>query len=325
MNLDTGGEVKRRYLSTVIVALIVALPVFAGKVGYLDSDAVIARYEEAREAKARLDQEVAAFRAEAESLRALHQAALDEYQTQELSLSEEGRRAKLAEVEQLKRRYDMFVEEVYRKGGRVDQKNSELIAPLVQKIGEVVSEIAKQEGFTLVLDAAKAEILFSATGLDLTQLVIDELNREYVAVGPGPERKMVYAILPIFATNDEARQERTDFRIREFIYNLVRTQPNTELVPNARVDEQLTQRGVSGRAATGRDAIDIGSALNIDYAILGTCLKEDRRVEFTLTIVDVRMNNEDLKTESGQVTREDRLNEEVGRAVQVLLSAAVNP
>ncbi|MFO7639600.1 MAG: OmpH family outer membrane protein [bacterium] len=316
---------RLRYLLMVLLALAATTLAPANKVGYLDSDAVIARYEEARDAKARLDQEVAGFRAEAESLRTLYQLVLDEYQTQELSLSEEGRKAKLAEVEQLKRRYDAYVEDVYRKGGKLDQKNSELIAPLVQKIGEVVGEIAKQEGYTLVLDASKAEILFSAAGLDLTQLVTDELNREYAAVGSTIERKPVYIVLPIFATNDEARQERTDLRIREFIYNLVRTQPNTELVANARVDEQLTQRGVSGRAPSGRDAIDIGTALNVDYAILGTCSKEDRRVDFTLTIVEVRMSNEDLKTEAGQVAREDRLNEEVGRVVQVLLAAAAQP
>lgn len=316
---------KLYYIPMVVLAL--AAPAFAqtAKVGYVDSDEVIARYEEAREAKSRLEREVAAFRTEAESLRALYQVALDEYQTQELSLSEEGKRAKMAEVEQLKRRYDLFVEDVYRKGGKIDQKNSELIAPLVQKIGEVVAEMAKQEGFTLVMDASKAEILYSAAGLDLTRLVVDELNREYAAVGPVTERNLVYAVLPVFAINDEARQERIDFRVREFIYNLVRVQPRTDMVANARVDEQLTQRGVSGRAATGRDAIDAGSALNVDYAILGTCSKEDRRIDFTLTVVDVRMNNEDLKTESGQAAREDRLNEEVGRVVQVLLASVVKP
>ncbi|HDR00381.1 MAG TPA: OmpH family outer membrane protein [candidate division WOR-3 bacterium] len=316
---------KLCYAFVAVLALALAVSAQPAKVGYVDSDEVIAKYEEAREAKSRLERDVAGFRTEAESLRSLYQEALDEYQTQELSLSEEGKRARMAEVEQLKRRYDLFVEEVYRKGGKIDQKNSELIAPLVQKIGEVVSEVAKQEGFTLVLDASKAEILYSSTGLDLTRLVIDELNREYAAVGPVTERNMVYAILPVFATNDEARQERIDLRVREFIYNLVRVQPKTDMVANARVDEQLTQRGVSGRAASGRDAIDVGTALNVDYAILGTCTRQGRQIDFTLTIVDIRMSNEDLKTETGQTQREERLNEEVGRVVQVLLASVVEP
>jgi outer membrane protein len=308
-----------------LLFLAALLPAREFKVGYVDSDAVIARYEEAREAKSQLDREVVGFRAAAESLRLLHQTAVDEFQSQELSLSEEGRRAKMAEVEQLKRRYDAFVEEVYRKGGKIDQKNSELIAPLVQRIGEVVTAIAGQEGFALVMDASKSEILFSDAGLDLTQLVIDELNREYASAAPGSVQNLVYAVLPVFATNDEARQDRVDFQIREFIYNLVRVQPKTDMVPSGRVDEQLTQRGVQGRAATGRDAIDIGTALKVDYAILGTCTKQDRKVDFSLTIVDVRMNNEELKTETGQALREDKLNEEVGRVVQTLLAAVVRP
>ncbi|MFO7675872.1 MAG: OmpH family outer membrane protein [bacterium] len=314
-----------RYLTIALLVVASLAGAKDYKVGFVDSDAVISRYEGAREAKSQLDQEMMKFRAEAESLRASYQVALDEYETQELSLTEEGRRAKMAEVDQLKRRYDAYIEDVYRTGGKIDQKNSELIAPLVQKIGEVVSEVARQEGFALVLDASKAEMLYSETELDLTRIVIEQLNRQYEDVAPGTARNMVYAILPIFATNDEARQDRIDFRIREFIYNLVRTQARTDMVASARIDEQLAQRGVQGRAATGRDAIDVGSALNIDYAILGTCTKQDRRIDFSLTIVDVRMNNEEVKTESGQVAREDRLNEEVGRVIQVLLAAIAEP
>jgi len=317
--------VRAKYLLVAVCALAALAGARDFKVGYVDSDAVIAKYEEAREAKARLDKDVAGFKAEAESLRALYQTALDDYQSQELSLSEEGKRAEMAAVQQLKRRYDAYIEEVYRKGGKIDQKNGELIAPLVQKISEVVSSVAQEEGFSLVMDASRAEMLFSETGLDLTQLVIDELNREYAGPGPATGEDVVYAVLPIFGTNDEARQDRVDFKIREFVYSLVRTQPKTEMVASPKVDEQLTQRGVTGRAATGRDAIDIGSALNIGYAILGTCTKEDRKIDFSLTIVDVRMSNEDLKTETGQVTRDEQLNEEVGRVVQLLLAAVTTP
>lgn len=295
------------------------------RVGYIDSEAVIAKYEEAREAKRELESEVAEFKTAADSLRRQYQQALDEYESQELTLSEEGKRAKMTEVGQLKRRYDGYVDDIYRKGGKIDQKNDELIAPLVEKINEVVGTIAEEEGFALVLDASKSEIVFSDPGLDLTQLVIDELNREFAAVGPVGTDEIIYAILPIAATNDEARQDRVDFKVREFVYNLVRVQPKVEMVESGKVDKQLTERGIEVRTISGRDAVDVGTVLDVDYAIFGTCSKEDPRIEFTLTIVDVRMNNEDLKTETGRVSREANLNDEIARAVQSLLAAVDQP
>ena len=294
------------------------------RIGYVDSDAVVAEYEEAKEAKGELEEAVAVFRAEADSLKAEYDKAVEEYESQELTLSEEGKRAKMAEVEQRKRRWDSYVDQVYRDGGRIDQKNEELIAPLVEKINEAVSEIAEDEGFSLVLDASKSEIVFAEAGLDLTRLVIEELNREYGPVGPVAEEDKVYAIFPVFATNDEARQDRIDIKIREFIYDLVREQPKVEMEANQKVNEQLQGRGIEGRQVEAQDAIAVATALDVDYAIYGDCSKQDRRIEFTLTIVDVRLGTS-VKTESGEAMREDDLPEQVADVVQVLLGSVQQP
>ena len=115
---------------------VVALAVIQAKeykIGYVDTDEVISKYEETRAAREELQAEIAKFKAEADSLKRDYERVLAEYESQELTLSDEGKKAKMAEVDQLKRRYDGFVDEVYRPGGKIDQKNDELIAPLVEK------------------------------------------------------------------------------------------------------------------------------------------------------------------------------------------------
>ena len=314
----------RLQIAAVLLCAFAVLGAKEYRIGYVDSDEIIAEYEEAKEAKGELEEAVAGFRAEADSLKAEYDKAVEEYESQELTLSEEGKRAKMAEVEQRKRRWDSYVDQVYRDGGRIDQKNEELIAPLVEKINEAVSEIAEDEGFSLVLDASKSEIVFAEAGLDLTRLVIEELNREYGPVGPVAEEDKVYAIFPVFATNDEARQDRIDIKIREFIYDLVREQPKVEMEANQKVNEQLQTRGIEGRQVEARDAIDVATVLDVDYAIYGDCSKQDRRIEFTLTIVDVRLGTA-VKTESGEAMREDDLPEQVADVVQVLLGSVQQP
>ncbi|MBN2537194.1 OmpH family outer membrane protein [candidate division WOR-3 bacterium] len=294
------------------------------KLGYIDSEEIISEYEEAKEARDELDEEVARYRAEAESLRAEYTVSLEEYESQELTLSEEGKRAKMAEVEQRKRRYDSYVDQVYREGGKIDQKNRELIAPLVEKINEAVGKLAAAEGFALVIDASKSEIVFAEAGLDLTRLVIEELNREYTPVGPVVEDKKVHAVFPVFATNDEARQDRIDLKIRQFVYDLVRDQPRVEMTANQKVNEQLQARGIDGRQLESGDVLPVAAVLDVDHAIFGSCSKQDRRISFSLTIVDVRLNSE-VKTETGDASREEDLQEQVARVVQMLLASVQKP
>lgn len=318
---------RLHWLASVLMAVALAAAVAGGKdykLGYIDSDEIISEYEEAKEARKDLDELVDQYRAQADSLRLEYEQALEEYNSQELTLSEEGKRAKMAEVEQRKRRYDSYVEDVYRDGGKISQKNKELIAPLVEKINEAVGKLAAEEGFALVIDASKSEIVYAEVGLDLTKMVIDELNRGYEPVGPVVEGEKFHAIFPIYASNDEARQDRIDLKIRQFIYDLVREQPKVEMVANQRVTEQLQSRGADGRQLVADDVLPVALALNADYAIFGDCGKVDRRISFSLTIVDVRLNSA-VKTEEGEAAREEELQEQVAEAVQVLLASVQKP
>jgi hypothetical protein len=155
-------------------------------------------------------------------------------------------------------------------------------------------------------------------------MVIDELNRAYEPVGPVVEEERYYAVFPIYASNDEARQDRIDLKIRQFIYDLVREQPKVEMVANQRVTEQLQSRGADGRQLASEDVLPVALALDADHAIYGECSKVDRRIGFSLTIVDVRLNSA-VKTEEGEASREEELREQVAEAVQVLLASVQKP
>ncbi len=295
------------------------------RVGYIDSEQIIAEYEAAKEAKAELEQEIARFEDEADSLRLEYENALDEYESQELTLSEEGKRAKMAEVEQRRGRYDGYLDEVYRTGGRIDQKNTELIAPIVEKINEVVNALSEEEGFSLVLDASKSEIVYSQTGLDLTDLVIQELNSEFEPTGPTGTEKLYYAVMPIFTESEEAREARVQYTIRDYVYGLAQGEAGAEMVSNSQVNQRLTETGRQvDMELTQAIVLEISRHLNADYAIFGSCSKEDRQIDFELSLVDVGLGNV-LDTQQGSAPRDDKLQEEVGRVVQILLANIARP
>lgn len=317
----------RTFRLAVILVLATAGPFLAAKefrVGYVDYDQVIAKYEAAAEAKQEMDTVRLSFEAKAESLKDDYEQAKAEYESQQLTLSEEGKRAKNAEVDQRKRRYDGYVAEVYGKGGLIDQRYKELIAPIVAKIDSAVAKLSADEGFALILDASKSGIVYSEGGLDLTQLVLDDLNREFAPVGPSVTGKKVYALMPVYNTNDLASQDRVGSDIREFVYGLVKVQPNVDMVANAKVDQQLQSYGLASQQVVLDKALDAGRALDADYVVFGNASKQDRRIQFELSIADVRLGTL-LKTEKGDAARPDDLQQQVGTVIRVLLAAVAKP
>ncbi len=311
----------------IILALAAAAPLVAAKefrVGYVDYDQVIAKDEAAVQAKGEMDTVRLGFEAKAESLQADYEQAKGEYESQQLTLSEEGKRAKNAEVEQRRRRYDSYIADVYGKGGLIDQRYKELIAPIVGKIDSAVGTLALDEGFALVLDASKSGIVYADAGLDLTQLIIEELNREFAPAGPSVTGKKVYALMPVYNANDLASQDHVGSDIRDFVFGLVKVQPNVDMVANAKVDQQLQSYGLQGQQVVLDKALEAGRALDADYVVFGNATKQDRRIQFELSIADARLGTL-LQTEKGDAARPEDLQQQVSNVVRVLLAAVEKP
>lgn len=311
----------------IILSLGTSAAVLAAKefrVGYVDYDQVIAKYEGAAEAKKDMDTVRTGFEAKAESLKSEYEKAQAEYASQQLTLSEEGKRAKNAEVDQRKSRYDSYVAQVYGQGGLIDQRYKELIAPIVQKIDSSVGKLAVDEGFSLILDASKAGIVYSDVGLDLTQVVVDDLNREFAPVGPTVVNKKVYALMPVFNSNDLAAQDHVGAEIRDSAYAIVNAQPNVDVVPNPSVDQQLQSYGLQNRQVPLDKALDAGRALNADYVIYGSASKQNQKVSFQLSIADVKTSKM-VQSQQGEITPSEDMKTQVSAVIRVLLAAVANP
>jgi outer membrane protein len=319
-SMNTGGFVRALRLAIAVgLATVGTLAAKEFRVGYVDYDQVIAKYEAAIEAKTAMDTVRAGFEAKAESLKSDYEQSKQEYESQQLTLSEEGKRAKNAEVDQRKRRYDSYVAEVYGKGGKIDQQYKELIAPIVEKIDSAVAKLSVDEGFALILDASKSGVVYAQSGLDLTELAIEDLNGEFAPVGPASTGKKVYALMPVYNSNNQASQDHAGSDIRDFAYQFIGAQPNVDMVANGKVDQQLQSYGQSGEVKLD-NAVTAGRALNADYVVFGNASKQDKRVQFELSIADVRLGTM-LKSEKGDAARPEDLQVQVGSVVRVLLAA----
>ncbi len=269
------------------------------KIGFIDSDQIYQNYQETVAAKNALDIELSKFRKSAESLKTRADSAEAEYETQKLMLSDVGKATKLSEIEQLRSEYNGYVEAVWGKGGKIETRNRELLTPIITKINEALNKIAKDEGFTMVLDAAESKIVYADAGLDLTDMVLAELNKEYKPIAPTAVIKQ-FLVFPFYESNTEAQQEGLGQTTRTTLVALLQTQPNVEIISKNSISDAMRSRNIiEGSKIEETNIYGLGRELLADFIITGTVSKQGKRISLELTIYDAKKQIA-LDTEKGE-------------------------
>jgi outer membrane protein len=179
-----GGLLMKKISCIVLMCFIVsyvplgALRAEEIKLGYIDTVKIFAEFKETVDAEAIYKKEVDAWKKKASDMEATLATMREEIQSQSLMLSEE----KLAEKKQLfdknLQEYNQYMTDVFGDNGQAAKRNKELTQPIVEKINAVIAQLAEAEGYTLILDAAQGNIVFAKKALDLTERVMQELEKQ---------------------------------------------------------------------------------------------------------------------------------------------------
>jgi len=291
------------------------------KIGYIDTKYIIENYRTAADAQRAFDAEIKRYNRIADSLKTLYDQARTELDAQKLMLSEPAITAKQIEINQLKKRYDDYVVEIWGKGGKYEQKNRELIAPIVQRIRTTVSAIAAKEKFNLILDAAETKIVYADANLDLTAKILEELNKEYTAtiVPPPtvtPQKDLFIAVFPFFNENQAAQEAHAGEAIRTAVFDLIKSAPQIRMVSNADINNALLTRNIQlTNQINDMDALSIGLMLQADYLIIGSCAQQGNRINFTLRVLEP-ITSQTVYESKGDAPRIEEIKQEIGNQIQ---------
>ena len=149
------------------------------KLGYIDSARIFAEYKGTEDAQRSFDQEVETWEEQAKTMRAELDSLLEEYQAQSLMLSDALKAEKEQRISEKRSAYEAFAQSIWGPEGKLAEKNSALVQPIVDKINVVLQRIGDEEGFDLVLDAAAGGIVYASDELDLTDRILEELNQGF--------------------------------------------------------------------------------------------------------------------------------------------------
>lgn len=301
----------------IAVMLCTVLAAVETKIGFVDSDRVFREYQATAAAKAEFNLYVNEARDSAAVLRQNIETLKEELETQKLMLSEEARLRKLDEIESLSKAYDQYLQNVFGKSGRVQQKNDELMVPVLDKINESVAKIADREAFTVVLELSE-NVLYASSELDITDLVIDELNLEYgPQILPGEIVEYV-AIFPLREQNPEAVNADLGQRCQNDLYSAIAVfSQKFEIVPKQAVNSQIVSHGY-GRNVDDAQAYLIAKERLWHYIIVGTVSKFATRIDYTLSLKNVEKEAE-IFQKSNSVTEDIKLTEALNNDLRTLI------
>ncbi len=149
------------------------------KLGFVDSQLILAQYPAAIKAQSDLDAMIQKWNRTVDSLTTELQTDYMAYQKQEATLTEAAKKTKQADLIEKERKINVFKQEKFSQPrGELYVKQDELLAPVKAAVLQAIEDVAKTEGVKFVFDkSGDIVLLFAEAEYDLTYKVLDKLKR----------------------------------------------------------------------------------------------------------------------------------------------------
>ena len=171
---------NRKALLTAGLVLVLAVGRAAAaedgiKVGVVDLSQAINATEEGKAAREELNRKQRDAQQQVQPLVDQHKALEEEMKSKRYVLSDEALFAKQADLLELRNKIESKLKELE---GQLKIDQGRLEAPLVSKLREIVQEIGKEQGFTIILDRATPGLVYTREALDITDQVTARFNKK---------------------------------------------------------------------------------------------------------------------------------------------------
>lgn len=144
-------------------------------IAIVDIDQALNSTEEGKAAREELSRKQREAQQELEPMFERFKTLQEELKSKRFVLSEDALYQKQLDLVELKQEIDNRMKELEDKF-KVDKERLE--GPLRKKLVEIVEEIGKEKGFSLILARGAGGMLYAREALDITDLVIERFNKQ---------------------------------------------------------------------------------------------------------------------------------------------------
>ncbi len=290
-----------------------ALSVFAQqKIGYIDSQKILGSYNRAQEIRNEFDSQVKEWKNEINRRQQELERLQKNLQSQSFMLTEEARLRKIEELQKKKAELENYISEIYAKDGKAESLNQELMQPLLAEIDTVVSEIAEEEEYSYILDASTGVVIYADDIYDITNRIIETLNRKHMPVVAGEE--IEYYVFQFKDVDSDSKSMNLGSRIKMLIFTGLKDLGGSfEIIQSADLSNATTSLAIDDEEEVSEDpsiAVQFLNIADINFVITGKVWVETGKIFFEYSIVDKEAEKA-VVTKKVNVGVEDNLTESI--------------
>ena len=161
----------------VLLILLLSFSAAETKIGYVDSNEIMSKFEEVRQVQVDLEKEQRRLESEFNSLVAQLDSLQQDYERQRLLMSETRRNEKENEITNMEQSIQKFQLDKFGPEGEIYRKQNQLLKPVLSKIDAAIQQVGSDRGYDYILDAMSGALLYALDSHNLTEAVMDELSK----------------------------------------------------------------------------------------------------------------------------------------------------
>lgn len=164
-----------KLFSIIVVFLSIAIQANSQKIGYINSQEILASLPEVKQANSDIEVMKTMFQKKGEDM-------VKELQTKYQELQKKQQTGELAPVEIEKQSALLKLDEAklgeFEKSSqeKIYQKSEELLKPIQERVNKAIKDVATENAFLYIFDAGMGVILYSDPTADVTKLVKTKLG-----------------------------------------------------------------------------------------------------------------------------------------------------
>ena len=174
-------SVKAALIILAIMSFV--LPAMAQKMAYVNSQEILSKYQEYVDVQNRLEEIRNGYDAEYQQLVKEYQDLAEQIESQSLLLSPEKKQEKERAAQEKYMAIEKFKYEKLGPEGEFYRKQMEFSRPIIEKINTLIAKIGEDEGYDFIFDAAAGSLVHALPKYDITNQVLEELNKKSGTTG----------------------------------------------------------------------------------------------------------------------------------------------
>ncbi len=169
---------KKVLLFTLVLFLSISAFAQTQKIGYVDSQTIMAQYSGAIKAQSDLEAIVAEWNTTIENMKKDYQRIVTDYNKKLPKMDEKAKKSATQDLAKREQEIVKYQQQKFGQGGEIYIKQEELLKPVRDKVKKAIAEVAKEEKMKFVFDkTGDAFLLFADSEFDITFKVLDKLKR----------------------------------------------------------------------------------------------------------------------------------------------------